>query len=407
MRPIAQQEQRIKVTGLGAVTPLGVGARKLHERWVAGECVIANGEARCDDFDPAGFLSRRELRSNDRFTQLTIAACDEAVAEAGWKEDPPCPPERIGCVIATSLGGWHTTEHELGVFNGEGPARLSPLGIPRLICNAAPASLDLRYGWRGESYALVAACASGAQAIGAGARMIQSGAVDAAVVGGADSRFSPYVRSAFELMEAVSPTGICRPFDRRRDGFVPGEGAGVLTLERSDVAEARGADGLGEVVGYGASNDAHHFVAPHPEGLGAADAMRQALASAQLEPQEIDYVNAHGTSTQLNDRAETLAIKEVFGEATEGLPISSTKSAIGHLQGAAGAVETIATLLALRDRVAPPTLGLEEPDEGLDLDYVPGSAKPLPERNGGSPLVGISNSFGFGGHNVAVVVRAA
>jgi 3-oxoacyl-[acyl-carrier-protein] synthase II len=256
----------------------------------------------------------------------------------------------------------------------------------------------MRYGLTGEAYGVVSACAP--------AKLIKAGEATAAVTCGTEAAITPLSLAAFAALDALSETGISRPFDRRRDGFVMGEGAAVLVLEEAEAAEARGATVLGEVLGYGASADAHHITAPQPEGLGAVKALKRALASAGLEPRDIDYVNAHGTSTPLNDAAETKALKVCFGDAAHDVPISSTKSSIGHTLGAAGAVEAVATLLALREGVAPPTLNLEEPDPELDLDYVPGRARTLEPRgngNGHGPrLVGLSNAFGFGGHNAVL-----
>jgi 3-oxoacyl-[acyl-carrier-protein] synthase II len=261
----------------------------------------------------------------------------------------------------------------------------------------------MRHGLRGQVYGVVSACAAGAHAIGAGMRMIQSGDADAAVVGGSEAALTALSSAAFAAMDATSTSGVSRPFDARRDGFVMGEGAGVLILEALDAAEERGAEAIGELLGYAATADAHHLTAPEPEGRGAARAIERALADAGVEPEELDYVNAHGTSTPLNDRAETVALKAALGESAHEVPVSSAKSAIGHLLGAAGAVEAVATVLALRERVAPPTLGYAEVDEGLDLDYVPDGPRPLsPEGDGDRPAVGISNSFGFGGHNAVL-----
>ncbi|HEV2753120.1 MAG TPA: beta-ketoacyl synthase N-terminal-like domain-containing protein, partial [Solirubrobacteraceae bacterium] len=264
---------------------------------------------------------------------------------------------------------------------------------------------SMRHGLCGPVYGLVSACAAGAHAIGDAARLVRSGDADAMVAGGSEAALSPLARAAFSALDALSPTGVSRPFDARRDGFVMGEGAGVLVLEEAEHAEARGATVLGEVLGYAATSDAHHITAPDPAGTGAAAAIRGALADAGLQAGDVDYVNAHGTSTPLNDRSETAALKAALGERAGEIPVSSTKSAIGHLLGAAGAVEAVATLLALRDAIAPPTLGYEEPDEGMDLDYVPGSARPL-EVNG-RPPVAISNAFGFGGHNAVLCLGAA
>jgi 3-oxoacyl-[acyl-carrier-protein] synthase II len=396
--------REVVITGVGAVTPLGVGARTLHERWSAGACGLDGGEGACTDFDPADFLSRKEVRRADRFTQLAIAAGAEALAEAGWEEELPYDADRIGSVIGTGVGGIGTIEENLGALERGGEAAVSPLAVPLMMGNAGAAALSLRHGLRGPVFGVMSACAAGAHAIGTATRMIQHGDADAVVTGGAEAALTPLTRACFASMSALSPTGVSRPFDARRDGFVLAEGAAVLVLEDGECARARGAKILGAVRGYGATGDACHLTAPDADGSGGAKAIGLALADAGLEPAQVAYVNAHGTSTPLNDRSETAALKLALGEEAGRIPVSSTKSAIGHLLGAAGAVEAVATLLALRDRVAPPTVGWEEAEEGLDLDYVPGSAKPLdPER----PAVGISNSFGFGGHNATLCLEAA
>lgn len=398
--------ERLAITGVGAVTPLGVGSGTLFERWVNGECGLRDGGGVCDSFDPSDHLSRKEIRRSDRFTQLALAAAEEALVQAGWSGGPPVERERVGSVIATSIGGIHSIEEELEVLGAQGPDRVSPLGVPRLMANAASAAIAMRYDLRGESCAVVSACSSGAQSIGAGARMVLSGELDAVVVGGADAAPSTLTAAAYSLMGATSDEGVSRPFDRRRDGFVPSEGAAMMVLESSEVAGRRGAAILGWLLGYGASSDAHHLTAPHPEGRGAAQAMRMAMTRGSIEPEDVDYVNAHGTSTQLNDRIETAVIKEVLGERAWKVPVSSAKSSIGHLQGAAGSAEAVVTLLALRNRKAPPTLGLEQPDESLDLDYVPGKATSLEASDGKHGLIGLSNSFGFGGHNATVALAS-
>jgi 3-oxoacyl-[acyl-carrier-protein] synthase II len=275
-----------------------------------------------------------------------------------------------------------------------------------MMSNAGAAALSMRHGLEGPSFAVSTACASGAHAIGCALRMLQSGEADAVIAGGSEASLAPLARAAFAALDALSTSGVSRPFDVRRDGFVMGEGAALLVLERREAAQARGARILGTVRGYGASSDAHHLTAPRSDGQGQAAAMLAALDDAGADASEIDYVNAHGTSTPLNDRAETQAIKLALGEHSGKIPVSSTKSAIGHLLGAAGAVEAVATLLALRDRIVPPTLGLEEPEEGLDLDYVPGVARPLTLADSG-PALGLSNSFGFGGHNAVLCLEAA
>jgi len=396
----------VVITGVGAVTPLGVGARVLHERWTAGACAVRDGEAPCADFDVTDHMTSKEARRADRATQLAITAGDEALADAGWGDELPYDPELIGCVLGTGIGGIGTLENNHDLLRDTGPDSVSPLAVPLMMSNAGSAALSLRNGLRGPVFSVVSACAAGSHAIGTALRMIQHGEAEAVVTGGAEAPLTPLSRAAFARMNALSPTGVSRPFDARRDGFVMGEGAGVLVLGAGDAARARGARILGTMRGYGASGDAHHITAPHKEGRGGARAMSIALGDAGFTPNDIDYVNAHGTSTQLNDRAETLALKLALGERASQIPISSTKSAIGHLLGAAGAVEAIATLLALRDRIAPPTVGWEEAEEGMDLDYVPGTAQPLKLSNG-RPPVAISNSFGFGGHNATLCLQAA
>lgn len=393
----------VAITGIGAVTPLGVGAERLIDGWSAGECGIADGVARCADFDPADHLSVKERRRADRFTQLAIAASREALAEAGWDAELPADPIRVGCVIGTGVGGIGTIEDQHDVLRERGPSALSPLGIPLMMANAASGVVAMLHGLRGQCYGTVSACAASAHALGAGLRMVQHGDADACLVGGTEAGITPLASACFDGMGATSPSGICRPFDRRRDGFVLGEGAAVLLLEADQVARERGARVRGRLTGYGATADAYHLTAPEPSGEGAARAISLALADAGLRPEELDYVNAHGTSTPLNDRAETDALKLALGEDARRLPVSSTKSAIGHLLGAAGAAEALATLLALERRIVPPTLGYEEPDEGLDLDYVPDGPRPL-AVNGG-PARAISSSFGFGGHNAVLCLE--
>ncbi|MFL5896599.1 MAG: beta-ketoacyl-[acyl-carrier-protein] synthase family protein [Thermoleophilaceae bacterium] len=395
--------RRVVVTGVGAITPLGVGARTLHEGWVAGRSGIADGVGRCADFDPAASLSVKEARRTDRCTQLALVAAGEALTDAGWDAEPPYPRERIGSVVGTGIGGIGTLVHYQDVLREQGPERVSPLAVPLMMANAPSASVAMRWGLQGPSYGTVSACAAGAHAVGTGLRMIQSGEADAVVCGGAEAALNALAEASFRAMDAISNSGVSRPFDARRDGFVMAEGAGMLVLEDADAAAARGATVLAEIAGYGATSDAHHLTAPHPEGAGAERAIRLALADAGVEAGDVDYVNAHGTSTPLNDRTETLALKRALGERASDVPVSSLKSSIGHLLGAAGAVEAIATVLALRERVAPPTLNWEQADDGMDLDYVPGSARGL-DLNG-KPPVAISDSFGFGGHNAVICIR--
>jgi 3-oxoacyl-[acyl-carrier-protein] synthase II len=401
-------KRRVVITGMGAVTPLGVGADALISRWSGGECGIEDGAGRCDEFDPGDFLSRKEARRADRFTQFAVAASDEALGQAAWSDGLPYEQDRVGCVIGTGIGGLGSLEEQENVLRERGAKAVSPLSVPLMMGNAAAAALAMRHGIHGQTYGVVSACAAGAHAIGTAVRMIEAGDADGAVAGGAEAALTGLAVAAFAAMGATSPSGISRPFDRRRDGFVMGEGAGVLVLEDAEAAERRGAEPLGEVLGYAATSDAHHLTAPEPTGADAARAIELALDNAELGPGDIDYVNAHGTSTPLNDRSETESLKMALGEDARRVPVSSTKSAIGHLLGAAGAVEAIATVGALRRGAAPPTLGWEERDEELDLDYVPEESRPLAAKNGNGtrPLVGISNSFGFGGHNAVLCLSA-
>jgi 3-oxoacyl-[acyl-carrier-protein] synthase II len=394
------------ITGVGAVTPLGVGARTLHERWSAGVSGIEDGYGRATEFEPKEHLSVKEVRRSDRFTQFALAAAKEALEDAGWDDQPPGDPDRSACVIGTGIGGIGTLESQHIVLREEGAQKISPLSIPLLMANAASGVVAMKYDLRGQSYGTVSACAAGAHAIGTAERMIRYGDADRVVTGGSEAAITPLATAAFDRMDALSDSGVSRPFDRRRDGFVMGEGAGVLVLEEEEAAKERGARILGYLRGYASTSDAHHLTAPEPSGRGASKAIELALKDAEIEAGDVIYVNAHGTSTPLNDRAETNAIKAALGEELAAkVPVSSTKSAIGHLLGAAGAVEAIATLLALRDRIAPPTLNYEEPDEGLDLDYVPNEARPL--QNGDARALGISNAFGFGGHNAVLCLEAS
>jgi 3-oxoacyl-[acyl-carrier-protein] synthase II len=391
--------ERVAITGVGAVSPLGVGAGPLLERWCAGATGIVDGRAPCAGFESE--LSVKERRRADRFTQLALVAGREAAAAAGWDTELPGPSERIGCIVGTGFGGIGTIEDQHSALRDRGADALSPLAIPLIMANAASGVLAMELGLRGECYGTVSACAAGAHAIGAGYRLVRNGDADACLVGGAEAALTPLSGACFDGMGATSELGISRPFDRRRDGFVLGEGAGVLLLESESVARRRGAPILGWLSGYAATADAHHLTAP--SGEGSTRAIRLALADAGWEPDDVDYVNAHGTSTPMNDRSETAALKAALGSRASSVPVSSTKSAIGHLLGAAGAVEAVATVLALNARVAPPTLGYGEPEEGLDLDYVADGPRPL--RSDGRAPRAISNSFGFGGHNAVLCLE--
>src|SRR3954468_7035523 len=315
------------ITGIGAVTPLGVGAHTLHERWCAGGSGIEDGFGRCSEFEPKEHLSVKEVRRSDRFTQFALAATSEALEDAGWEDGkPPVDPARAACVIGTGIGGIGTLEEQHLVLQKKGAERISPLAIPLLMANAASGVVAMKHDLEGQSFGTVSACAAGAHAIGTAVRMIQHGDADVAVTGGSESSLTPLATAAFGRMDAMSDSGVSRPFDRRRDGFVMGEGAGVLVIEDEDAAHERGARVLGRVLGFGATSDAHHLTAPDPSGRGAARAIEAALRDAEAEPRDVIYVNAHGTSTPLNDRSETEALKAALGERAHELPVSSTKS---------------------------------------------------------------------------------
>ncbi len=399
--------REVVITGVGAVSPLGVGARTLHERWSAGVVGIEDGEGAASEFEPTDHLSIKEARRADRFTQFAIVAGDEALAEAGWGwKDGELPYEgvRIASILGTGIGGIGTLERGKEILMESGVKKVPPLSVPLMMSNAAAAAVSMRYKLLGPCHGIVSACSGGADAIGAAKMMIESGMADAVVTGGSEAALTPLSNAAFTALDALSPSGISRPFDRDRDGFVMGEGAGILVLEAEDSARERGAKILGRLRGYGASADAFHLTAPDKTGGGPSRAMQAAMDDAGITADDVVYVNAHGTSTKLNDAAETAALKIALGDRAGEIPISSLKSSIGHLLGAAGAVEAVATILALRDRIAPPTLGLEHPDEGLDLDYVPHSAKPLDIN--GKRAIALSSSFGFGGHNAVLCLEA-
>ncbi|MFI2641588.1 beta-ketoacyl-[acyl-carrier-protein] synthase family protein [Streptomyces sp. NPDC018610] len=391
--------RRIAVTGVGAVTALGSGALVLHSRAVAGESGLAGGEGRCRDFDPERVLSRKERRRTDRCTQLAMAACQEALEQAGWADGTPYEEGSVACVVGTGIGGFGTLEAQLEVLREDGADDVSGLTVPMMMANAAPAQLSLKYGFRGESWSVMSACAAGTQAIGAGMRLIRAGEAEAAVVGGAEAGLSEFMHAAFLNAGALSPSGGSVPFSKDRDGFVMGEGAGILVLEDLESAERRGAVVLAELVGYGSTSDAHHITAPEPSGATAARAVRKALDDAGVTPGDLGYINAHGTGTVLNDLAEASALASVLGEELARIPISSTKAAVGHLLGAAGAVEAVAAVQALRHRVVPPTVGLKEPDPRLE------GLRHVQEPCALERPVALSTSFGFGGHNAALVLK--
>ncbi len=409
-------KRRIVITGMGVVSPVGNDLTTAWEALVHGKSGIERiarfdpapyesqvaGEVR--GLDPTRYMERKDVRRTDRFTHLAVAAATQALADA--KMDKAADPERVGTAISSGLGGITTMVDQVMVMEQRGPSRLSPFFVPMLMANAASAQVSMQFGLKGPSLTHVSACASSSHAIGEGGDIIRRGQADVMVVGGAEATVIPVVVAAFAAMKTLTrrndvPEAASRPFDKDRDGFVLSEGAAVVVLEELGHARARGARVYGELVGYGATADAYHITAPSPEGEGNARAMRMALAEAGLRPEQIDYINAHGTSTQPNDREETAAIKQVFGDHAYRLLVSSTKSMTGHLLGAAGALEAIVCLLAIRDGCIPPTINYTTPDVGLDLDYVPNTARAR------SITTALSNSMGFGGHNASLIFAKA
>jgi 3-oxoacyl-[acyl-carrier-protein] synthase II len=408
-------ERRVVVTGMGAVTPLGHDVPALWSALTAGRSGIrrikgfdASGietqiAGEVQDFDPTKFFDRKDVRRADRFAQLAVAAATEAVGDAKLENAPD--RDRIGVSIATAGGGLQSVVDTANTMRERGPSRVSPFFVTMYIANAASGLVSLRWGFRGPSLTHVSACASSSHSVGEAAEAIRRGQVDVMVAGGSEAVIVPIAIAAFSNMRALSrrndePERASRPFDRDRDGFVLSEGAAVLVLEDAEHAARRGAKSYGEIIGYGASDDAYHMADPAPGGVGGALSMRAALANAGIAPQDVDYINAHGTSTPANDRAETQAIKEVFGDHAHKLKVSSTKSMTGHLFGAAGALEAIVCVLALRDGCIPPTINYETPDPELDLDYVPNRARAAKIR------VALSNSMGLGGTNGSLIFRA-
>ena len=408
---------RVVVTGIGCVTPLGLDVDSTWNALTAGESGVGpitlfNAQdyrtrfaAEVKGFDPAALLGRREARRMDRFAQFAVVAVGQAISHAGLPIGE-ANSDRVGVVIGTGIGGIGTLLEEAEKLTARGPHWVSPFLIPMILPDSAAGQVAIQFGLRGPNMAVVTACATGANAIGEAAEMIRRGAADVMIAGGAEAGIVPPAVAGLNVMEAIStrnedPRRASRPFDLDRDGFVLGEGAGAMVLESYDHAAGRGAGMLGEISGYAATNDAYHISAPRQDGRGAAACMQRALADAGLRLEDIDYINAHGTSTRLNDASETAAIKAVFGNRAQAIPVSSTKSMIGHLLGAAGAVEAIFCLLAMRDGLLPPTINYETPDPACDLDYVPNAPRRASIRRA------LSNSFGLGGHNACLVLSRA
>jgi 3-oxoacyl-[acyl-carrier-protein] synthase II len=425
-----ETQRRVVVTGVGLVTPLGVGREHVWRRLLAGQsglsviehfnvadlpCRIAGVIPRVDgragggrdvegSFDPDATMSPKEQRRVDDFILYGIAAADEAIADSGWKPSSDEEKERTGVIIGSGIGGLNTIAENAIILERDGPRKVSPFFIPSALINLASGQVSIRHGFKGPNHSVVTACATGAHALGDAARIIKYGDADVMVAGGAESSIGRLGMAGFSALKAMStkynetPEKSSRPYDKGRDGFVMGEGAGVVVLEEYEHAKARGAKIYCELVGYGLSGDAHHITAPAEDGDGGYRAMRGALQDSGLSTADIDYINAHGTSTPLGDEIELRAIERAFGNAAAGLSLSSTKSSIGHLLGAAGAVEAIFCALSIRDGIIPPTLNLDDPSVETPIDLTPLTAKKKAVKTA------MSNSFGFGGTNAAIIL---
>ena len=409
-------KRRVVVTGMGAITPVG---NDVAATWRAiidgkpGAGPITKFDASkfpvrfaCEvkGFDPLQFMDRKEAKRADAYAQYAIAGAAQAMADAALTDPALYDPDRVGVILGSGIGGLKSFEEQHDIYRERGASKISPFFIPMFIADIAAGLVSMRFNAKGPNYATVSACATSAHAIGDAFRTIQYGDADIVITGGSEATVTPMAIGGFANMKALSerndsPETASRPFDQTRDGFVMGEGAGIVVLEDYEHAAKRGAHMYAEIVGYGATGDAYHLTAPAPDGEGAQRAMRRAMADAKLSPTDIDYINAHGTSTPANDLNETKAIKAVFGDAAADVNVSSTKSMTGHMLGAAGAVEFILCSLAVRDCVVPPTINYEHPDPELDLNYTPNRAVRRDVE------IALSNSFGFGGHNVTLAVR--
>ncbi|HJC12317.1 MAG TPA: beta-ketoacyl-ACP synthase II [Candidatus Agathobaculum intestinigallinarum] len=406
--------ERVVITGMGAITPVGNDVQTFWESLKAGKCGIGpitkfdvsdykvKLAAEVKDFDVTQYVDKREARRMDVNCHFALAAAQQAVDQAGLKEGN-FDPYRTGVIYGSGVGGLAVAEEEIPKLNAKGPGRVSPLCIPEMIANMAAAYISMRFGFKGENFCPVSACATANHSIGEAMRAIRHGYQDIVLCGGTENGIIPIALAGFSNMKALhtgdDPACASIPFDARRSGFVMGEGAGCLVLESLTHAQARGATILAEVAGYGASGDAYHITSPAPEGDAAARAIRGAIEDAGLIPADVDYINAHGTSTPLNEKYETIAIKKAFGDAAYKVKVSSTKSMTGHLLGGAAAVEAIACVMAIREGIIPPTIGYQEPDPECDLDITPNKAVEMPVN------VAISNSLGFGGHNACILFK--
>lgn len=407
--------RRVAITGVGMVSPLGTGVGKSWAGAKEGRSGIRRitrfnadnfpvriaGEV--PDFDPAAFIDKKEIKKMDFFIHYAVAASLMAFEDSGYKITEE-NAERVGVYIGAGIGGLPAIEHWHNVLNEKGPDRITPFFIPMLIINLASGQVSIRLGAKGPNSCAVTACATGTHSIGDAFKLIQSGMADCMVAGGTESTITPLCLAGFNAMKALStrndnPEKASRPFDKGRDGFVVGEGAGVVVLEEMESAKKRGAKIYAELAGYGMNSDAYHITMPSPDGIGAARCMELAVKDAGLNKEDVGYINAHGTSTHFNDLYETMGIKKVFGNHSAKVAVSSTKSMTGHLLGAAGGVEAVFTALAIHEGVLPPTINLEEPDAGCDLDYVPGTAREVKVK------AALSNSFGFGGTNAVIAFK--
>ena len=408
-------KRRVVITGMGLVIPNGIGVKTAWRNVCEGKSGIGpitrfdtNGfdtkiAAEVKGFSPELYIDKKEIKKMDLFIQYAVGAAHEAIEDSRLKITGE-NADRIGVIVGTGLGGLPTLEKYHQILLEKGPSRISPFFIPMLIANLASGHIAIRFGAKGPNTCVVTACATGAHCIGDAFRCILYGDADAIIAGGTEANLTPLTIGGFNAMKALStrnddPQRACRPFERNRDGFVVAEGAGIVILEELEFALKRGARIYGEIVGYGYTGDAYHITAPSPDGDGAIRCMRMAMKDAGLKPEEVEYINAHGTSTPLNDKTETLAIKTVFGEHAKKIPVSATKSMTGHLLGAAGSTEAIFTLLSIYEGILPPTINYEEPDPECDLDYVPNVAR----RH--SVKFGMSNAFGFGGTNATLIFR--
>jgi 3-oxoacyl-[acyl-carrier-protein] synthase II len=388
--------RRVAITGLGVIAACGTGKDAFWEGLLA---TPADGIRRVVDFDPSPYFGPKEARRIDRFAQMAVAAADDALVDCGGLDGLAADPDRIGVFIGTGVGGLQTLEDQIWTFKEKGPRRVSPFMVPMIMANAGAATVSMRYGMRGPCEATVTACATGTHSIANAARLIATGRADVMLAGGAEASCTGVAEAAFGNMTALSRSGRSKPFDATRDGFVMAEGAAVVILEEWSRAVARGATIYGELAGAASNADAYHITAPSPGGPGAAACMEQAIMDAGLTPEDIAHINAHGTSTMLNDAAEAEAINKVFG--TPGPPVTSTKGVTGHALGAAGALETVASVLTILHRLIPPTAGLADLDPDVHLDVVVGGPRPW------EPGPTLSNSFGFGGHNGCLVITPA